>query len=43
MTINYIFGFVYDPDVEGPTKALDPRKIQDTVILERLWAGTQDL
>ena len=27
--INHIYGFVYDPDVEGPSTALDPRKIQE--------------
>ena len=55
--INHIYGFVYDPDVEGPSTALDPRKIQEValgfydkpwdvdrhVILERPWAGIQDL
>ena len=30
--INHIYGFVYDPDVEGPSTALDPRKIQEAVL-----------
>ena len=30
--INHIYGFVYDPDVEGPSTALDPRKIQEAAL-----------
>ena len=30
--INHIYGFVYDPDPEGPSAALDPRKIQEAVL-----------
>ena len=30
--INHNYGFVYDPDPEGPSAALDPRKIQEAVL-----------
>ena len=30
--INHIYSFVYDPDVEGPSTALDPRKIQEAAL-----------
>ena len=30
--INHIYGFVYDPEAEGPLATLDPRKIQEAVL-----------
>ena len=30
--INHIYSFVYDPDVEGPSTALDPRRIQEAAL-----------
>ena len=30
--VNHIYGFVYDPDVEGLSTALDPRKIQEAAL-----------
>ena len=30
--INHIYSFVYDLDVEGPSTALDPRKIQEAAL-----------
>ena len=32
LTINHIYGFVYDSEAEGPGAALDPRKIQEAVL-----------
>ena len=39
--INHIYGFVYDPDVEGPSTALDPRKIQEAAL--RFYDKTWDV
>ena len=53
--INHIYGFVYDPEAEGLSATLDPRKIQeaalatnpgmwtDTVTPGRLWADIHDV
>ena len=30
--INHIYSFVIDPDVEEPSTALDPRKIQEAAL-----------
>ena len=30
--INQIYGFVYDPDAEGSSEALDPRKLHEAVL-----------
>ena len=30
--INHMYGFVYDPEAEGPWATLDPRKIQEAVL-----------
>ena len=33
--INHIYGFVYDSEAEGPGAALDRRKIQEAVSMDR--------
>ena len=37
--INHIYGFLYDPEAEGPGAALDPRKIQEAVLrfYDKAW------